>query len=90
MAPQTDFISQSNIIGILLSVVVIPAANTYDDMKAAINKLDNSIVKRSSYNINEERNRIFIYLDKGYDFQEIEVYEPIKDMTFKRSKYTNQ
>jgi hypothetical protein len=53
MAPQLDFISQSNIIGILLSVVVIPAANTYDDMKAAINTLDNSVVKRSSYNINE-------------------------------------
>ena len=52
----------------------------HDDMKGAINTLDNSVVKRSSYNVNEERNRIFIYLDKGYDFQEIEVPGPMKDI----------
>jgi putative transposase len=54
--------------GILLSVV-ITAANT-NDMKAAISVLDNIVAKRPSYKINKKKqNR---YLDKGYDFQEIE------------------
>ena len=54
--------------GIPLSVV-ITAANTHD-MKAAINTLDNIVVKRPSYNINKEKQNLC--LDKGYDFQEIE------------------
>ena len=44
-------------------------ANTHD-MKAAINTLDNIVVKRpSSKKYNEKQN---LYLDKGYDFLEIE------------------
>ena len=39
-------------------------------MKAAINTLDNIVVKRPSYNINKEKQNLC--LDKGYDFQEIE------------------
>jgi len=35
MVPLLDFISQPNIIGILLSVVVITAANRYDDIKGS-------------------------------------------------------
>ena len=54
--------------GIPLSVVVT-AANTHD-MKAAINTLDNIVVKRPSYKINKEKQNLC--LDKGYDFQEIE------------------
>jgi transposase len=54
--------------GIPLSVV-ITAANVHD-MKAAINTLDNIVVKRPSYKINEEKQNLC--LDKGYDFQEIE------------------
>ena len=55
--------------GIPLSVVVITAANTHD-MKAAINTLDNIVVKRRhSKKYKEKQN---LYLDKGYDFQEIE------------------
>ena len=54
--------------GIPLSVV-ITAANTHD-MKAAINTLDNIVVKRPSYKINKEKQNLC--LDKGYDFQEIE------------------
>jgi putative transposase len=54
-------------LGIPLSVV-ITAANTHD-MKAAINTLDNIVVKRPSYKIcNTKQN---LCLDKGYDFQEI-------------------
>ena len=53
--------------GIPLSVV-ITAANTHD-MKAAINTLDNIVVKRPSYNINKKKQNLC--LDKGYDFQEI-------------------
>ena len=54
--------------GIPLSVV-ITAANTHD-MKAAINTLDNIVVKRRpSKKYKEKQN---LYLDKGYDFQEIE------------------
>jgi putative transposase len=49
--------------------VVITAANTHD-MKAAVNTLDNIVVKRSSSKINKERQNLC--LDKGYDFQEIE------------------
>lgn len=54
--------------GIPLSVV-ITAANTHD-MKAAINTLDNIVVKRPSSRIYKERQNLC--LDKGYDFQEIE------------------
>jgi putative transposase len=54
--------------GIPLSVV-ITSANTHD-MKAAINTLDNIVVKRPSSKINKKRQNL--YLDKGYDFQEIE------------------
>ena len=57
--------------------VVITAANTHD-MKAAVNTLDNIVVKRSSSKINKERQNLC--LDKGYDFQEIEVHGPIKDI----------
>ena len=39
-------------------------------MKAAINTLDNIVVKRPSYKINKEKQNLC--LDKGYDFQEIE------------------
>jgi Transposase DDE domain len=49
--------------------VVITAANMYD-MKAALNTLDNIVVKRPSSRMYKmEQN---LYLDKGYDFQEIE------------------
>jgi hypothetical protein len=61
--------------GIPLSVVVITAANTHD-MKAAICVLDNTVVKRPSSKVNKERQNLCP--DKGYDFQEIEVREPIK------------
>ena len=54
--------------GIPLSVV-ITAASTHD-MKAAIHMLDNIVVKRrSSKRYKEKQN---LYLDKGYDFREIE------------------
>ncbi len=39
-------------------------------MKAAINTLDNIVVKRPSYNFNKEKQNLC--LDMGYDFQEIE------------------
>ena len=39
-------------------------------MKAAINTLDNIVVKRPSSNINKKKQNLC--LDKGYDFQEIE------------------
>ena len=54
--------------GIPLSVV-ITAANT-QDMKAAINTLDNIVIKRPSYNMCKKKQNL--YLDKGYDFPEIE------------------
>ena len=54
--------------GIPLSVV-ITAANTHD-MKAAINTLDNIVVKRPSSKIYRKKQNLC--LDKGYDFQEIE------------------
>ncbi len=54
--------------GIPLSVVVT-AANTHD-MKAAISTLNNMVVKRPSYKTYEEKQNL--YLDKGYDFPEIE------------------
>jgi putative transposase len=54
--------------GIPLSVVVT-AANTHD-MKAAINTLDNIVVKRPSYK--SYRKNQNLCLDKGYDFREIE------------------
>jgi putative transposase len=54
--------------GIPLSVV-ITAANVHD-MKAAINTLDNIVVKRPSYNMCKTKQNLC--LDKGYDFQEIE------------------
>jgi putative transposase len=54
--------------GIPLSVV-ITAANTHD-MKAAINTLNNIVVKRPSSKINKKRQNLC--LDKGYDFKEIE------------------
>jgi len=38
-------------------------------MKAAINTLDNIVIKRPSSKINKERQNLC--LDKGYDFQEI-------------------
>ena len=38
--------------------------------KAAINTLDNTVVKRPSSKVNKERQNL--HLDKGYDFQEIE------------------
>ena len=53
--------------GIPLSIVITPA-NTHD-MKAAINTLDNIVVKRSSYKRCKTKQNIC--LDKGYDFQEI-------------------
>jgi transposase len=53
--------------GIPLSVV-ITAANTHD-MKAAINTLDNIVVKRPSYKMCKTKQNLC--LDKGYDFQEI-------------------
>ena len=63
--------------GIPLSVVVITAANTHD-MKAAICVRDNTVVKRLSSKVNKERQNLCP--DKGYDFQEIEVHGPIKDI----------
>ena len=54
--------------GIPLSVV-ITAANTHD-MKAAIRTLNNIVVKRPSYKMYEEKQNH--YLDKGYNFPEIE------------------
>ena len=54
--------------GIPLSVVVT-AANTHD-MKAAINTLDNIVVKRPSSKIYRKNHNLC--LDKGYDFREIE------------------
>jgi hypothetical protein len=48
--------------------VVITAANVHD-MKAAINTLDNIVVKRPSSKINKGRQNLS--LDKGYDFLEI-------------------
>ena len=53
---------------VLLSVVII-AANIHD-MKAAINTLDNIVIKRPSSKIYRKKQNL--YLDKGYDFQEIE------------------
>jgi putative transposase len=53
--------------GIPLSVVVT-AANTHD-MKAAIRTLNNIVVK-TIYKMYEEKQNL--YLDKGYDFPEIE------------------
>ena len=47
-------------------------------MKAAINTLDNTVVKRPSSKVNKERQNLCP--DKGYDFQEIEVHVPIKDI----------
>ena len=44
-------------------------ANTHD-MKAAINTLDNIVVKRPSSKKDKEKQNL--YLDKGYDFPEIE------------------
>src|SRR6476620_7966944 len=52
--------------GIPLSVV-ITAANTHD-MKAAINTLNNIVIKRPSKMFKKKQN---LCLDKGYDFQEI-------------------
>jgi putative transposase len=53
--------------GIPLSVV-ITAANT-PDMKAAVNTLDNIVIKRPSCKMcNTKQN---LCLDRGYDFQEI-------------------
>jgi hypothetical protein len=49
--------------------VVITAANTHD-MKAAINTLNNIVVKRPSSKINKKRQNLC--LDKEYDFKEIE------------------
>jgi len=54
--------------GIPLSVV-ITAASTHD-MKAAINTLDNIVVKRPSSKMYKEKQNLC--LDKGYDFLEIE------------------
>ena len=54
--------------GIPLSVV-ITAANTHD-MKAAIRTLDNIVVKTSTSKMYKEEQNLF--LDKGYDFYEIE------------------
>ena len=54
--------------GIPLSVV-ITAANTHD-MKAAMHTLNKIVVKRPfSKSYRKKQN---LYLDKGYDFQEIE------------------
>jgi transposase len=52
--------------GIPLSVV-ITAANTHD-MKAAINTLDNIVIKRPSSKMFKKKQNLC--LDKGYDFQE--------------------
>ena len=47
--------------------------------KAAINTPDiNTVVKRLSSKVNNERQNLCP--DKGYDFQEIEVHGPIKDI----------
>ena len=54
--------------GIPLSVV-ITAANTHD-MKAVIRTLNNIVFERSSHKMYEEKQNL--YLDKGYDFPEIE------------------
>ena len=54
--------------GIPLSAVVT-GANTHD-MKAAIDMLDNIVVKRPSSKIHKKKQNLC--LDKGYDFQEIE------------------
>ena len=54
--------------GIPLSVV-ITAANTHD-MKAAMHTLNNIVVKRPFSKIYRKKQNL--YLDKGYDFQEIE------------------
>ena len=48
----------------------IPKLKTQVLKKAAINTLDNIIVKRPSSKINKKRQNLC--LDKGYDFQEIE------------------
>jgi transposase len=48
--------------------VIITAANVHD-MKAAINTLDNIVVKKPSYYICKTKQNLC--LDKGYDFQEI-------------------
>jgi hypothetical protein len=47
----------------------VTAANTHD-IKAAISVLDKIVAKRPSSKINTKRQNL--YLDKGYDFQEIE------------------
>ena len=52
--------------GILLSVIT--ADNTHD-MKAAINTLDNIVIKRPSSKMFKKKQNLC--LDKGYDFQEI-------------------
>jgi hypothetical protein len=49
--------------------VVITSANTHD-MKAAIITLNNIVAKRKSYKMYEEKQNH--YLDKGYNFPEIE------------------
>ena len=54
--------------GIPLSIV-ITAANTHD-MNAAINKLNNIVVKRPSYKMCKPKQNLC--LNKGYDFQGIE------------------
>ena len=56
--------------GIPLSVV-ITAANTHD-MKAAINTLDNIVIKRPSSKMFKKKQNLC--LDKGYDFQETKDY----------------
>jgi len=48
--------------------VVITAANTHD-MKAAINTLDNIVIKRPSSKMFKKKQNLC--LDKGYDFRRL-------------------
>ncbi len=61
--------------GIPLSVV-ITAANTHD-MKAAINTLDNIVIKRPSSKMFKKKQNLC--LDKGYDFRRLKIVLSRKD-----------
>ncbi|MFZ0329318.1 MAG: transposase [Nitrososphaeraceae archaeon] len=63
-------ISANNYYVLMEAEDCIPKLKTQVLKKAAINTLDNIIVKRPSSKINKKRQNLC--LDKGYDFQEIE------------------
>ena len=50
--------------------IVITMTNTHD-MRAATSVLDNIVFKRQSSKVSKKKQNL--HLDKGYDFQEIEI-----------------